>query len=213
MLAARWVVSPPLSSEIAFASDFAVSPGLRFSLGLRAVLKKDRPLSSVLLVPRGPLDDGAELVEETPTLEDLRLVIEELLLELRPAGLSSTALPDLPSARLAALSLEEAPPWLTFLSDTALAREDSRLVLLSATRVLSPAEFFSLPSLVDALFWGCEVCGEPLFLCCASGCNDSVVCEDVFLEGVAVLEEPPLLVLGGAELLSLGFDADTALLD
>lgn len=37
--------------------------------------------------------------------------------------------------------------------------------------------------------------------------------EDVFLEGVAVLEEPPLLVLAAPVLLSLGFDADAALLD
>lgn len=152
LLAARWAASPVFSSGIAFASpapDFPLSPGLRFSLGLRAVLKKDRPLSSVLLVPRGPLEDGAELVEETPTLEDRRLVIEELLLELRPVGLSSTALPDLPSALLAALSLEEAAPWPTFLSNTALAREDSRLVLLSAALALSPAKFFSL---FDVLF-------------------------------------------------------------
>lgn len=32
------------------------------------------------------------------------------------------------------------------------------------------------------------------------------------MEGVAVLEEPALLVLGGPSLLSLGFDADAALL-
>lgn len=37
--------------------------------------------------------------------------------------------------------------------------------------------------------------------------------DDVFLDGVAVLEETPLLVLGGPVLLSLGFDADAPLLD
>lgn len=155
MLAARWITSPLLSSGIAFASpvpDLPLSPGLRFSLGLKAVLKKDRALSSVLLVPRGPLEDGAELVEETPTLEDRRLVIEELLLELRPAVLSSGALPDRPSALFAALSLQEGAPWLTFLSATPLALEDSRLVLLSATLVLSPVECFSLPSFFDVFF-------------------------------------------------------------
>lgn len=36
-------------------SGFPLSLGLRFSLGLRAVLKKDKPLSSVLLFPRVPL--------------------------------------------------------------------------------------------------------------------------------------------------------------
>lgn len=130
---------------------FPLSPGLRVSLGLRAVLKKDKPLSSVLLFPRDPFDGAAVLSEETPMLEDLRLVIEELLLDLPPVALSSTAFPGLLSALLAALALEGGPPWLTFLSDTALASEDSRLVLLSAALVLPEAELFSTPPLGDVL--------------------------------------------------------------
>lgn len=43
-----------------------------------------------------------------------------------------------------------------------------------------------------------------------SRCITSWVCDDPFLEGVAVLEEPALLALGGPSLLSLGFDADSA---
>lgn len=127
---------------------FPPSEDLRVSLGLRAVLKKDKPLSSVLLLLRGPLDVGAA-PEETPTLEDRRLVMEELLLELRPAALFSTARPGLPSTLLAALVLDGGAPWLTFLSDAALVREDSRLVLLSAALVLVEAELFSPPPLGD----------------------------------------------------------------
>lgn len=141
---------------------------------------------------------------------------EELLLELRAAVLSSTALPGLPSARLEALSLEGGPPWLTFFSAAAVVREDSRLALLSAALFLPEAELFSLPPLGDVLLWGCELCnpGEPLFLCEAeSGCNTSAVWDDPFLEGVAVLEEPALLILAGPSLLSFEVEADAALLD
>lgn len=109
-------------------------------------------MSSVLLFLRGPLDGGgAALAEETPTLEDRRLAIEELLLELRPAALLSAARPGLPSALLAPLDLEGGPPWFTFFSETTLVREDSRLVLLSAALVLAEAELFSPPPLGDVL--------------------------------------------------------------
>lgn len=144
--------SPPPSSGLPLASPtpaFPLSLGLRVSLGLRAVLKKDKPLSSVLLFLRGPLDGGAALAEETPTLEDLRLAMDELLLELRPAALFSAGLPGLLSPLLAELNLEGGPPWFTFLSDTALVREDSRLALLSAALVLPEAELFSPPALGD----------------------------------------------------------------
>lgn len=209
--------SPAPSSGIALASPtpaFPPSADFRVSLGLRAVLKKDKPLSSVLLLLRAPLDGGAALAEETPTLEDRRLAMEELLLELRPGALFSTARPGLPSALLAALD-RGGPPWLTFFSETTLFREDSRLALLSAALVLAEAELFSPPPLGDVLLGGCELCnpGVPLFLCWAeSGCSTSGVWDDPFLEGVAVLEEPALLVLGGPSLLSLGDDADAALL-
>lgn len=146
--------SPPPSSGLTLASPapaFPPSADLRVSLGLRAVLKKDKPLSSVLLFLRGPLDGGAALAEETPTLEDRRLAMEELLLELRPTVLFSTARPGLPSALLAALDLEGGPPWLTFFSETTVVREDSRLVLLSAALVLPEAKLFSPPPLGDVL--------------------------------------------------------------
>lgn len=210
--------SPTLSSGLPFASpapDFPPSADLRVSLGLRAVLKKDKPLSSVLLFLRGPFDGGAALEDETPTLEDRKLAMDELLLEVRAAALFSAARLDLPSFLLPAFDLEGGPPWLTFLSDTALARDDSRLVLLSAALVLAEAELFSPPPLGDVLFGGLELCnpGEPLFLCWAeSGRNTSGVWDDPFLEGVAVLEEPALPVLGGPSLLSLGLDADAAAL-
>ena len=220
LLAACWppslAASPTLSSGLPLASavpDFPPSADLRVSLGLRADLKKDRPLSSVLLFTRGPLNGGAELEDETPTLEDRRLVTEELLLELGGTCLFSEARPGLPSALLAALDLEGGPAWLTFLSETTLGREESRLALLSAALVLAEAELFSPPPLGDVLLGGCELCapGGPPFLCWAeSGCNASGVLEDPFLEGVAVFEEPALLVLGGPSLLSLGFDADAA---
>lgn len=73
--------SPPPSSGLPLdspAPDFPLSLGLRVSLGLRAVLKKDKPLSSVLLFLRGPLEGGAALAEEAPTLEVRRLAMEEL---------------------------------------------------------------------------------------------------------------------------------------
>ena len=149
-----FAASPPTSSGLPLASAapaFPPSVDLRVSLGLRAVLKKDKPLSSVLLFLRGPFDGWAALTDETPTLEDRRLVIEELLLELRPATLFSAARPGLTSALLPALDLEEGPPWLTFFSETILVREDSRLVLLSATLVLPGAELFSPPLLGDVL--------------------------------------------------------------
>lgn len=145
---------PPLSSGLPFPSPAPTLPlslGFRVSLGLRAVLKKDKPLSSVLLLLWGPLSGGAVFKEETPTLEDRRLVMEELLLELRAAALSSIALPGLPSALLAALSLEGGPPWLTFFSNAVLVRDDSRLVLLSAALFLPEAELFSLTPLGDVL--------------------------------------------------------------
>lgn len=91
------------------------------------------------------------LPEEMPTLEDRRLVMDELLLEVRPVALSSRALPGLVSALLEPLDLEGGPPWLTFLSDAVFAREDSRLALLSAALVLSAAVFFSVPPLGDGL--------------------------------------------------------------
>lgn len=149
-----FAVSPPTSSGLPLASAapaFPPSLDLRVSLGLRAVLKKDKPLSSILLFLRGPFDGGAALADETPTLEDRRLVMEELLLELRPPALFSTARPGLTSALLPALDLEGGPPWLTFFSETTLVREDSRLVLLSATLVLPEAELFSPPPLGDVL--------------------------------------------------------------
>lgn len=146
--------SPPPSSELALASPtpaFPPSADLRVSLGLRAVLKKDKPLSSVLLFLRGPLEGGAALAEETPTLDDRRLAMEELLLELRPGALFSAVRPGLPSALLAAPDLEGGPLWLTFFSETELVREESRLVLLSAALVLPEAELFSPPPLGDVL--------------------------------------------------------------
>lgn len=149
-----FAASPTTSSGLPLASAapaFPPSVDLRVSLGLRAVLKKDKPLSSVLLFLRGPLDGGAALADETPTLEDRRLVMEELLLELRPAALFSTARPGRTSALLPALDLEGGPPLLTFFSETTLVREDSRLVLLSATLVLPEAELFSPPPLGDVL--------------------------------------------------------------
>lgn len=173
--------SPTPSSGLPFASpapDFPPSADLRVSLGLRAVLKKDKPLSSVLLFLRGPFDGGAALADETPTLEDRKLAMDELLLEVRAAALFSAARLDLPSFLLPAFDREGGPPWLTFLSGTALARDDSRLVLLSAALVLAEAELFSPPPLGDVLFGGLELCnpGEALFLCWAeSGRNTSGV--------------------------------------
>lgn len=146
--------SPPPSSGLPLASPtpaFPASADLRVSLGLRAVLKKDKPFSSVLLFLRGALDGGAAFAEETPTLEDRRLAMEELLLELRPAALFSAGRPGLLSALLAALDLEGGAPGLTFLSGTTLVLEESRLVLLSAALVLPEAEFFSPPPLGDVL--------------------------------------------------------------
>lgn len=119
-------------------------------MGLRAVLKKDKPLSSVLLFLRA-LAGGAALAEGTPTLDDRRLAMEELLLELRPAALCSAARAGLPSALLPAPDLDGGPAWLTFLSETPVALEDSRLVLLSDALVLPEAELFSGPALGDAL--------------------------------------------------------------
>lgn len=144
--------SPPTSSGLPLGSPtpaFPPSVDLRFSLGLKAVLKKDKPFSSVLLLLGAPLDVGAAFAEETPTLDDRRLVMEELLLELRPAGLLSAARPSLPSALLAAPDLEGGPPGLAFLSGTALVLEESRLALLSAALVLPEAELFSPPTLGD----------------------------------------------------------------
>lgn len=147
--------SPPPSSELPFASAAAAAPAfppsvnLRGSFGLRAVLKKDMPLSSVLLFLLGPLDGGVAAEGETPTLEDRRLVIEELLLELGAPVLFSTPRPGLPSALLLPLDLEGGPPCVTFRSETALVREDSRLMLLSAALVLAEAELFSPAPLGD----------------------------------------------------------------
>jgi len=132
--------------------------------------------------------------------------MEELLLELLAAGR--------PSALLAAAE-RGGPPWLTFFSETTLVREDSRLALLSAALVLAEAELFSPPPRGDVLLGGWELCnpGEPLFPSWAeSGWSTSGVWDDPFFEGVAVLEEAALLVFGGASPLSLGDDAEAALL-
>lgn len=207
-------VSPPTTSEPPLASSTPVFPpsaDLCVSLGLRAVLKKDNPFSSALLLLCGPLDGGAAFAEEaTAAFEDRRLVIEELLLELLPTALFSAVRPILPSARPAALDFAGGPP--AFLSGAGLVRE-SRLVLLSGTFVRPEAEPFSPAPLGEDLRWGCELCnaGElPFFCWTGSECNASEVWDDPFLEGVAVLEEPALLLLGGPSLLS--FDADAALL-
>lgn len=77
--------------------------------------------------------------------------MEELLLELRPIALFSAARLNLPSARLAALDLEAGPPGLTFLSGTALVRDESRLVLLSAALIRPEDEHFSPPPLGEIL--------------------------------------------------------------
>lgn len=135
-------LSPPATSEIPFASSapvFAPSADLGASLGLRAVLKKDKPFSSALLLLCAPRDGGAAFAEGA-AFEDRRLVIEELLLELLPTDLFSEARPILPSARPAAPDLVGGPP--AFLSGAALVRE-SRLVLLSGTFVRPEAEPFS----------------------------------------------------------------------
>lgn len=145
--------SPAQSSGMLLVSPtpaFPLSPALRVSFVLRAVLKKDKPLSSVLLFPRGDFNCDPAPGDERPTLGDRRLAIEELLLELRPAVFSSTPLLRRPSALAVELSLAGGPPWLTFLSDAALTREDSRLALLSAALAL-PEELFSPLSRGDGL--------------------------------------------------------------
>lgn len=126
---------------------------MRPSLGLRAVLKKDKPLSSVLLFLRAR-DGGGAPAEDTPTLEDLRLVMDELLLELLPTPrCSAVGLVALPSALPAPPDLDEGGPvWLAFLSAAAAAvRGDSRLGFLSAVLVLADDALLSAPALGEGL--------------------------------------------------------------
>lgn len=125
---------------------------MRPSLGLRAVLKKDKPLSSVLLFLRAR-DGGAAPVEDTPTLDDLKLVMDELLLELLPTPrCSAEGLVALPSALPAPPDLDEGGPvWLAFLSAAAVVRGDSRLAFLSAALVLADDALRSAPALGEGL--------------------------------------------------------------
>lgn len=138
-------------------------------------------------------------------LEERRLAMEELLLELRPGARLSAARPGRASALLPAPpDLEGGAPDAAFFSIAAPALEESRLVLLSAALVLP--ELLSPPPLGDVLLGGCELCWPGLFLCWAeSGCSTSGVCDEPFLDGVAVLEEAALLVLDAASLFSLRF--------
>lgn len=123
---------------------------MRPSLGLRAVLKKDKPLSSVLEFVRAR-DGGAAPVEVTPTLEDLKLAMDELLLELLPTPRCSVVgLVTLPSALLAPPDLDEGPTWLVFLS-AAVVRGDSRLAFLSEALVLADDALLSAPTRGEGL--------------------------------------------------------------
>ena len=142
----------------------------------------------------------AALDDDSPTLEERRLVTEELLLELCPAR--GSAFP--PSPRDAAAAAPERGGG-AFLS-VAGARGESRLALRSSPLVLEEAVLLSAPPRGEGRRWGWAELWEPeeplFFLGCAESTRSvSWVWEELFLEGVAVLRllpAPSPLVLGWA---------------